>query len=1733
MKLPGYRLGVRLRQSEHSAVYRAVREQDGLPVVIKTLSREYPLPAEVRRLEFEFRMLDELRGPRVVEALGLARTGGQLALILADFGGSSLPELGLPVGFEAFFQLAREVTLALGHIHARDVIHNDIRPHHLIASSDGARLQIIDFQLASEITRGQKDVTLTHALSGTLPYLSPERTGRMNRAIDHRSDYYSLGVTFFELLTGELPYSARDVMDWVHCHICAPPPELRERVPALPSMLSRLVAKLMAKEPRDRYQSSRGLLADLERCEALRHEGRAGEEFSLGSDDFCERFVVSKELFGRDTAIRAATNALTQAASGPAQLLLVAGPSGVGKSSAIRELYKPLTAQQGYFAAGKCDPPERSLPCAGLVEALRHLVRQLLGESDARVRQYETRLRGHLGASASVLTELAPELAGIIGPQPAPPPIEPYAAQNRIELAFARFIEAIATEEHPLLFFLDDLEWADATLPALIANLFVKHDVKHVLIAGAYRDDEEMGTTSPSPALRRLREAAPNRTLELRLEPLSDRDMVDLVASTLKCAPSECLALGRLIHEETDGSPLFASELLWTLYRREAIVFSASTGRWTWDLEAARTMAASPSFAHLLLERLGELHDEARGALQMAACLHRPFTLSTLAGLLGRSPDATALSLRAPVAEGWIVPLDDSHELMQLDSGDRSAHAALAVRYVFRHDRMQQAAYSLIADSERAAAHLSIGRRLLATERDPEHPDDVFAATHHLNLGRALMTSVGEREQLAKQNRKAAAKALVAAAFSVAARHHDAGAAALSAAQWSERPELRFALFSERVGSVLLAGEHERAAALCDELFALAPTTAARAAVYLMKSQIAMHRDQRVAAIDAVRQGLRLLAVAYPEDRTEIDRAVGAGIGKMQTHLARVPIDELAALPECTDAEKIVALRLLCHVVSPALRVDASLAVLAGLIAFDLMLTFGTTDVCAKVLVDLATLQCAQLGDPAAGHRLGKASFRLLERYDARPLSGQVHFAFAANVSHWGAPYAEALHSLNESRRCAGETGDHQLLAESEALRPRLLLTVGQHLSECAAAARAASLVLERIGAQEQRDAVQLCQLAIEQLSTTNERAAGSLDVDRLTRDILCRGNPRCALQHGQLQMLVNVLLGDWDAAVRWSEFTRPHSQAAPALFIMPEWYLLECLITTQCRWPKSSEAEQPERLRELERHVGQLQRWSDRCPENFAHKYLLAAAEVARVKGEPAAAVGALYEQAIKNADQEFLHLRALASELFGQFLLGLGRGRQAEPFASGALALYARWGAEAKVQRLKTELDGCFPHARVALGASSAPAVIDAASLPDPSLHPSPLDPTGLLSATRAISSEMKTDRVLAALMKAILEHGPVQRARVVLDDGDQTPYVRARADLAASEHEVGGRHPLENEPPICQQVVRSVMRSLEPLVIDDVSAQPTFSSDDRGAGRAVKSALGLPMLAQGRLVAVLYVENDAVAHAFTRDRVEVLGWLGGQAAISLANAARYEDLERRLAESSRVLAAAPLQQALGAIESALAQMPERPSYPVRALTQVKQVVHRLNAIPLDQVLRETSRVFPSLARELGKSVPELEWVDDGTLLDAEWGRVMKDALVHTFRNSLDHGIETCEEREALGKAPRGKIALFTERDGQGVRIHLRDDGRGLPIAELRNKTGRLDGSDQAIAEAIFDYGVSSAQQDSHVFGRGLGMDAVRGVLRERGGDVAIAFTGDARAGYRPFELVFRLPNDAMIAP
>ncbi|HTV18857.1 MAG TPA: AAA family ATPase, partial [Polyangiaceae bacterium] len=1560
--LPDYQLVESIALTARHALYRATHTATGRRVVLKRARRDYPLPEDVLRLEFERHLLSALRGPGVIELLAAERVAGSPVLVLEDFGARSLADVPLPLSLPDFFAVAEGCIRALARVNAAGVVHRDMKPSNVLWNRSSGELKLIDFQLAAELSREHGELEAGAELHGSLPYLSPEQTGRMNRSLDYRSDYYSLGVTLFELLTGQLPFAASDVMGWVHCHVSKQPPLASELNPSVPPALALLVAKLMKKEPSQRYQSSRGLLGDLRRLREAREAGRSDDRLELGTHDVSERFSVSRRLVGRGAEVETLLAAFERASSGEARLLCVGGYAGVGKSSLIAELQRPITVKGGYFAAGKFDQLERSVPYAALLTALRELIHQLLAESEPRIEACRERILAEVGTGLSLVVEVLPELTKIVGPQAPPERVDARAAQSRFRNAFARFVRALARPDAPLVLCLDDMQWTDASTPELLVEIVARGDARHLLLIVAFRDNEVLGGHLLQPALREVSQLAPERVDAITLGPLGPAALGELVASSLHTTPERCASLTAVIAEKSQGNPFFAGELLVTLHRQRALRLDAARGEWTWDMAAVRAAGATDNVVELMVQRLAVLPAASIAALRLAACLGNTFSLSAVAALLETDAASVAEALGAPTRDGAIVPLDEGYRFMRWAAG---VGAAIDARFRFQHDRVQEAAYSLIPASERAPTHLRIGRLLAKPGASALAAADLFAVCNQLNLGRALIDSLAEREQLMLLNQQAASKASAATAFGVAARHLDAAANALTSGEWAERPALRFELFSARVTSVLMAGELDRAAALCDELFAHALNDAQRGQVFLLKCNVSLYQANLVAAVDAVRHGLRLFGIELPSEPDAIGAGIGAGIGKMQAHLARVGVDQLPDLPELTDPGLSVAMQLLFNVVPAAIMISPPLFVLAELLMFDAALTHGLSAVCAKNLVDCGMIQGQFLGDYTTAYRLGKAAFRVMDRFGARALGTSVHFVFAGFVSAWGAPYEEALASCQVGKKLSVESGDALHLAYHNVLYPRLLLLMGRPLPECATECREAMALVTRLGASVQALGVRLCQRAVERLT---DAASTPLDAARadeaLERDIVASGNHQWGFQGGEVQLFASVLLGDWEAAARWSELARRHEQAGSTYLAVPEFHLLECLLTARQRWPGANEEARRELLAECRQRRDRLQGWALGCAENYEPAYALAAAEVARLADEPMGSVLALYERAARTAGQRFLHLHALALELESHYLRDSGCEALADGALERAVALYAHWGAAAKIRRLATQRMRLFAAGDGLRGSSVA------WSLPAASRNPtataigvSNLDMESVLKATQAISREVKSDRLYALLMHTMAENAGAERGCLVLPDGSAgVGRVYARTGQGHAAHSLPAE-PDEQAHRICLAVLRYVARSQSELIIDDASAHPRFSREPYVQANGVKSVLCLPVLHQGALSAILYLENDATTHAFTADRVRALRVLAGQAAISIANAQLYATLEQRVEERTRELSAKTrkveamlhgIHQGVFTIDADLRVQPEYSEHLPRLLDE-RDLVGR----PLGEVLFEGSHL------------------------------------------------------------------------------------------------------------------------------------------------------------------------------
>jgi predicted ATPase/GAF domain-containing protein/HPt (histidine-containing phosphotransfer) domain-containing protein len=1830
--------------------------------------------------------------------------------------------------------------------------------------------------------------------------MSPEQTGRMSRDLDYRSDYYSLGVTFFELLTGKLPFSATDTMGWVHCHISKPVPDPRASNPDIPEPLAQIVRKLMAKNPDDRYQSARGLLRDLERCQNEWADNGTIERFTLGVHDFPERFHVSQKVFGREMEVAALLEAFEATRRGPGKLVLAAGPPGVGKSSLIQEIQRAIVRARAYFVAGKFEQLDRNVPYGALLQALRGLVRHLLTEPEERLHAWRQRLSLALGAHARVVVDMIPELEQVMGPQPPVPEVSAQESRARVQRAFREFIKAVARPEHPLVVFVDDLQWTDASTPELLVNLLRDELVRNVLVIGAYRDSEVKEGHILARALDELEAARPGAVSRIALGPLSEESVQHLVADTLRCDAAQSAPFAALVFEKTGGNPFFVNELLRMLHRDGAFRFVPDEARWDWDRDKVQNAAVSDNVADLMVARLRRLPPETLEPLRVAACLGRHFQLSTLARVTGRSPGAVAASLWEAVEQNVLLPLGSGYRLVHGGvEHDDAALAALGVEYRFQHDRIHQAAYLLLDDLARAQMHLRIGRLLQSSLEGADRDEKIFDLVNHLNLARPLIASYEERAELARLNGEAGHRARRAGAYAVATTYLETSLGLLSKEEWAAFPELHFESCLTRVECIFLTSGVERAAALIDELLEIAPSKVARGRAVELKVTILDHQGRMTDAVDTIRKNLAAFGIDLPEDHAEIDRRIGDGIAKMRAHLARVRVEDLARLPQLEDPELTTAMNLLFQVIPSAIQSYPPLFVLAELVMFDLALVHGVTAVSCKNFVDCGIILGGILGDYETAYRLGRVAFAMVERYAPTPLESGVHFVFATFVSHWRAPFREGFEAYADSVRTGQELGDLKHPVYARVLVLLRMFLVGRSLDHCRAEGEDAIAALREIGATNTAAGAAATHRVVSRLSGA---VGGSHPSDSFTAALVELGNAQWLFSYGQAETMASFILGEVESAEAWQAFTTGFLAAGTALFSVPDYHLFQSLLLVK-KWRREPPEARGATMTALLENEQRLRGWADGSPANYLHKYKLCAAEIARLRGAPTDEIIALYDEAIAATADAFVHLRALANELVAEYWLDKSQRKIAKTYLEEAYYLYERWGAVAKLR----ELERRFPDW---LATGPRPPAVTRTTTHSHSHsadRASSLDVDSMAKATRAISSEVKPDKLFAKLMATIIENAGAQRGCLILrsqSSGELT--VEARAEVGGEPSESSRSIAVEECDELCPDVVRYVARTGETVVVDDATQHASYREDAYIQRNAVKSVLCLPVLSQGKLVAILYAENNQATHAFTSQRVALLEVIAGQAAISITNAQLYDRLEVKVAERTRELAeknreiaamlnsmqqgiftigddlsiqpqysahlkrllgrndvvgqdalkilfegssvrgdaldamrcalqftfgvpsfiaevnASHLVQAfhrttsegetrrfevdwdwildddgkvykilvalrdvtlleklkenasargteletvgqileagvaafqhfcsstrafmqeiratlesgvlngplngsrerpealelmfrnmhtvkgnarllgfarlvetvhlaeepyvelrsdaekapdpvklgagvdavlqaveayedvyrrklaelvrgphtrvehwLGEIHSVLEEAASGKVAPAQALRAVEQAVYCAEAVSLRDLVEESATMLPSLASERGRAAPIVDCKDLGVLLTPAWAQAMRNALVHAFRNTVDHGLEPPAERESRGKPLRGRIRVQVEPTERGTAIRVSDDGRGLPLTTLRDRAHAAAATDEEVASTIFVSGVSTAAKLSSTSGRGVGMSAIRSFVERQGGEVRVAFTGEARDGHRPFELVFELPDGAALS-
>jgi len=1448
-----------LRKDGDFILYRGQHRSDASQVLVLSPAKEPPEIQALKRIKQELSLKPDLDPEWAIRPIAITHHWGRRVLVLEDPGGVPLDQLlGRPLEVAFALRVAINLATAIGRLHQRGVVHKDIKPANALINSVTAQCWLMGFGFASRLPRERQALEPPEFVDGTLAYMAPEQTGRMNRSIDSRSDLYAFGVTLYEMLTGVLPFAASDPLGWVHCHIARQPTPPVGRLNSVPLPISAIVMKLLSKTAEERYQTAIGLERDLRRCLAEWETRGHIPEFSLGEHDTPEQLLIPEKLYGRSTEIQELLTAFDRVvAEGRPELMLVSGSAGIGKSSVVTELHRVLAPARGLFASGKFDQHKRDIPYATLAKAFQTLIQQLLAKSDTELANWRYELREALGSSGQVIVNLIPELELVIGEQPPVSDLAPQDAQNRFKMVFRRFLNVFARAEHPLVLFLDDLQWLDSATLELLKYLITEADVRYLLFLGAYRDNE---VSSSHPAAQMLDEVQQSGIAVqiMVLGPFTMVDLRQLIADTLQCDTDDAEPLAQLLRQKTGGNPLFVTQFLTALAEDGFLAFDSSSRRWLWNLQDIRAKGFTDNVVDLMTEKLGRLPGDTREALQQLACLGNSAGVATLKKVRGESEDRLHAVLWEAVRAGFVARLDGVYE--------------------FTHDRVQEAAYALIAEEKRPELHLRVGRLLVQHLTKDEIEQNLFDIVNQLNSGSPLISDPVEKERVAELNLRAGKKAKTSAAYTSACIYLSAGMGLAGHDAWQRRYQLAFCLWLERAESEFLAGNFDGAELFISELVARSRPTVDKAAAHRLRILLHLMRGEFPKAVEHGLECLRVFEIEVPAHPTR--EMVQAEYERIYQQLADRPIESLAELPLMTDREMQAVTGILSVMAAPAFNTDINLMYLCFCRIVNATLEYGTADTSAHGYAELATILGPVFHRYADGNRFGELACALTERHGFNRYKTKVYFCMQRAML-WTQPIQSAIDFIRRAIDSAAETHDTAFTCFGWNHLIAALLFQGVPLDEVGRESQNGIDFVRKVKMRDEDAILQFQKRLI--LTLRGERPISSRGADTYFNDQFVESEfearkPFTAFYYWTAKVQLSFIFNDYETAIRAARRAKALVWTMEQHILSADYFFYTAL-TAAALYEQGTPNSRSELIEMISQSLERLREWAEGCPGTFLDRYLLLSAELARIEGREMDAMR-LYEEAIRAAhENRFVQNEALSNEVAGRFCLNQKLEKAAHSYFRGARSCYLRWGALGKVR----QLDGINP------------------ALPEPSL-PAPafaistsvehLDLGTVFKAAQAVSSEIVTEKLIETLLIIALQQAGAERGLMISPRGLEQE-IEAEAKSVGDRVTVHFHRALVTASVLPLSLLRHVIRTQERVLLSDASTKNQFSADEYFLQKHPRSVLCLPLIKQRELIGVLYLENSLAPDVFAPTGLAALELIASQAAISLEQARLYAEL------------------------------------------------------------------------------------------------------------------------------------------------------------------------------------------------------------------------------------------------
>jgi predicted ATPase/signal transduction histidine kinase/tRNA A-37 threonylcarbamoyl transferase component Bud32 len=1596
LNLSGYRVSEQIHHGKRSSIYRGIAEADGLPVIIKIPSSPLPSAQQLIQLRHQYAVTKDLTLASIQKPLALVTHQNAYALITEDRGGISLKEFleregafaATPQKLKLFLQIAIQLADMLAGLYCHQIVHKDIKPANILFNSETEQIYSIDFSVASLLPKETATLENYTALEGTLAYIAPEQTGRMNRGIDYRCDFYALGITFYELLTGELPFTCKNARELVHAHLA------RIAVPAnsvcaeIPEILSAIVEKLMSKNAEDRYQNALGLKYDLELCWLRLETNGTIAPFALGTKDLSDRFAIPDRIYGRDRETADLLAAFARTSQGRAELIAISGCSGIGKTAIVREIYPHIARQHSFFGTGKFDQFNRNIPFSAVAQACGELVRQLCSESTAEFQLWSERILTVVGETGQLLIDIIPELERVIGQQKPVPKLSGNAARQRFNLVFQKFIRLFATAERPLVIFLDDLQWADLASIELLKTLM--HDVSHLLLLVAYRDNEVSPIHPFAVAIDEIQTAGAIVT-NIDVKPLDFSALNHLIADTLHCDLSNSEPLTRLVEQKTQGNPFFTAQFLQTLHQGGQITFNSTSGAWQCDLAQVKTLALTDDIVEFMTQQLQNLPASTQELMKLAACVGGSFDIETIAAIsLDCVADFGAAMWKA-LAAGLVIPTTDTYKFFTPLMGESIAgdpHRSVNATYRFLHDRVQQAAYALIPATKKPETHLKIGRLL-----QENFPDRVFDIVDHLDRARTLITQPSELIALAELNLDAGKKAINATAYAAARDYLQIGLKILPSDAWETDYRLTLTLYLAAAEVAYLNGNLAEMEELCGVVMRSARDILDRVEIYRIQVAALTANGKMLEAIDIGIDALAQLGIDIPKQPDE--NQTGLVLQTVEQQLNGKEIGELLYLPATTDLKLQKSMQLMADLGAPIFVATPQLyPILSGKMVL-LSMEFGNSPASAIGYINYGLVLSASDKNTNAGYSFGQLALDLADLLNESTIEGRIAFLFANWIEHRKRLSRQTISTLKSAYSYIREAGDLLVMGYSMSSYFDANLLSGVDLGDWEAEISTYIQELERVKQYSAKAYLKIKQQVAKNLLITVPQPwclNGEAYDETVTLSQHQQNEDLLALAYlYTYKLMLAFIFGNYAAAL---ENIAPAARYLPALWGMipiPVFHFYAALTFL------ADVADLPaaERIATLDRvniHQETIELWAKDAPMNHRHKWYLIEAEKQRVLGNKDEAIE-YYDLAIAGAKQhQFNHEEAIANELAARFYLNEGRVQLARTYILEAYYGYTRWGASAKL----TQLTNLYP-GLLDMVADSVAVDPTTGDLPTDftlvAANSEVLDLATLLDASTLISREVELDRLLMKFLQIMAINAGADKCVLLLkqEDGLQEVAIvqggSAPMLLEPTPVEFSGNVPIS--------IINQVDRSLQPIANGDRHSP----EDAYLAHYQPKSLLCLPMLDRGRSIGILYLENYHAARTFTPDRVKPLEILVAQAAISIENAKLYQSLKASV--------------------DLLEQKVEERTIELKAAKELAETSEQAK-----------TTLFNHINHELRTPMNAILGMSEG-LLDGAYGEInpKQRRSVEVIANSGNHQLALIDDILDYAKIEAGKLELYRE--------------------------------------------------------------------------------------------------------